>query len=116
MYLQKIKPPQITESMISDVVTKIVENPHPEKIVLFGSQAWGGPREWSDIDILVIINFNESSSRIAAKISMTAKPRLVPMDILVRTPEEIGKRIKMDDYFIQRIFSEGRVLYERRAG
>jgi predicted nucleotidyltransferase len=113
MTLQKINPPQITESLILEVVTKIVENFHPEKIILFGSQVWGKPKDWSDIDILVIMNSNESSSRLAGKISTTAKPRYVPMDILVRTPDEIKRRIEIGDYFIQRILTKGRVLYER---
>jgi len=115
MQLQKIKPPRIAESMISGIVTKIVENFHPERIILFGSRVWGKPKEWSDIDILVIMNITESSPRVAAKISVIAKPRYVPMDILVRTPREIEQRIKMGDYFIQRILTGGKVLYERRV-
>jgi len=115
MKLQKIKPPRIAESMISGIVTKIVENFHPERIILFGSRVWGKPKEWSDIDILVIMNITEPSPRVAAKISVIAKPRYVPMDILVRTPEEIEQRLKMGDYFIQRILTGGKVLYERRV-
>lgn len=113
MILQKINPPQITESMITEIATKIVENFHPEKIILFGSQVWGKTKGWSDIDILVIMNFNESSSQLSAKISMAAKPRYVPMDIMVRTPDEIKRRIEIDDHFIQRILTQGKVLYER---
>jgi len=113
MTLQKINPPPITESMISGIVTKIVEKFNPEKIILFGSQVWGSPKDWSDLDLLVIMNFNESSSQLSAKISMVAKPRYVPMDILVRTPDEIKRRIEIGDYFIQRILTKGKVLYER---
>jgi len=54
--------------MISEVVAEIVESFHPEKIILFGSHVWGKPKEWSDIDILVIMNYNEASSRAASKI------------------------------------------------
>jgi len=100
--------------MISEIVTKIVENFHPEKVILFGSQVWGQPKEWSDIDILVIMNSTESSAQIAAKISMMAKPRYVPMDIIVRTPGEIKQRVKIGDHFIQKILTEGKVVYERR--
>jgi predicted nucleotidyltransferase len=68
MELQKIKPPQITDSMISEVVAKIVKNFRPEKIILFGSQVWGKPKDWSDIDILVIMDYSEPSPRVASKI------------------------------------------------
>jgi predicted nucleotidyltransferase len=115
MTLQKISPPPITESMITEIVTKIVENFHPEKIILLGSQVWGAPKDWSDIDLLVIMNFNEPSSRLSAKISMVAKPCYVSMDIMVRTPDEIKRRIEIGDYFIQRILTKGKVLYGRKV-
>jgi predicted nucleotidyltransferase len=113
MALQKIKPPQITDSMISGIVAKIAENFNPEKIILFGSQVWGKPKDWSDIDILVVMNYNEPSPRVAAKISLVAKPPYIPVDILVRTPDEITQRIEIGDYFIKRVLAKGRVLYER---
>ena len=116
MKLKKITPPKITDKMISDMVTKIVDNFAPEKVILFGSMVWGKPKVWSDIDILVIMNYRGSSPRIAAKISNLAKPKLVPMDVIVRTPREIEKRVKLGDYFIKRILKGGKVLYDKAAG
>ena len=115
MKLKKITPPKITEKMISEMVSKIVDNFDPEKVILFGSMVWGKPKEWSDIDILVIMKYRGSSPKIAAKISTLAKPKLVPIDILVRTPQEIEKRVKIGDYFIKRILKGGKVLYDKAA-
>jgi predicted nucleotidyltransferase len=115
MKLKKITPPKITQKMISEIVSKIVDNFNPEKIILFGSFVWGKPKEWSDIDILVIMKYSGSSPKVAAKISNLAKPKLVPMDILVRTPKEIEKRVKLGDYFIKRILNGGKVLYDKAA-
>jgi predicted nucleotidyltransferase len=115
MKLKKITPPEITKKMISEIVSKIVDNFNPEKIILFGSFVWGKPKEWSDIDILVIMKYSGSSPKVAAKISNLAKPKLVPMDILVRTPQEIEKRVKLGDYFIKRILNGGKVLYDKAA-
>jgi predicted nucleotidyltransferase len=115
MKLKKITPPKITDKMISNIVTKIVNNFNPEKIILFGSFVWGKPKEWSDIDILVIMKYRGSSPKVAAKISNLAKPKLVPMDILVRTPQEIEKRVKLGDYFIKKILNGGKVLYDKAA-
>ena len=115
MKLKKITPPKITDKMLSDIVSKIVDNFDPEKIILFGSMVWGKPKEWSDIDILVIMKYRGSSPNIAAKISTLAKPKLIPMDILVRTPQEIEKRVKLGDYFIKRILKGGKVLYDKAA-
>lgn len=114
MQLQKVKLPIVTDVMISDIVRKIVESFCPEKIIIFGSQVWGVPKRWSGIDILVVVNSDESTAQLAAKMSIVAKPHYVPMDILVRTPEEVEDRIRIGDHFIRRILAEGKVLYERR--
>ena len=45
MQLQKAKLPNITDDMISEMVKKIVEKFYPEKIIMFGSQVWGIPKE-----------------------------------------------------------------------
>jgi len=116
MQLKKANPPEVTDVMISEMVRKIVENFYPEKIIMFGSRVWGVPNDWSDMDILVVVKSKELSARLAAKISIVAKPRYVPVDILVRTPEEIEHRIKIGDHFIMKILAEGKVLYERRIG
>ena len=115
MKLRKITPPKITESMISEILSKIVKNFDPEKVILFGSYVWGKPKEWSDLDILIIMKYRGSSPKMAAKISRLAKPKLVPMDILIRSPEEIKNRIRLGDYFIKRILTGGKVLYEREV-
>lgn len=115
MQLQKPNPPKVTDIMLSEIAKKIVENFFPDKIIMFGSRVWSVPKEWSDIDILVILNSDESTTKLAAKISIVAKPRYVPMDILVRTPEEIEHRIKIGDHFIRKILAEGKVLYKRRT-
>ena len=116
MQLRKVNPPEVTDVMISEMVRKIVENFYPEKIIMFGSRVWGVANDWSDMDILVVVKSKELSARLAAKISIVAKPRYVPVDILVRTPEEIEHRIKIGDHFINKILAEGKVLYERRIG
>ena len=112
-HLQKIEPPRITESLIKNMVSKITLHFHPLKIILFGSHVWGQPKEWSDIDLLVVMGYQGYSSQIVAQISLLAKPPYVPIDILVRTPQEIQERLSKGDAFIKRIFKEGKVLYEK---
>ncbi len=45
--------PDVTDTLLSEMVAKIVKHFHPEKIILFGSRAWGEPTRESDLDILV---------------------------------------------------------------
>lgn len=96
-------------------MTKIVNHFHPEKIILFGSHVWGDPTNYSDVDILVIMDVEGSSFQKEAEISKIARPKLLPMNIIVRTPEQIRYRIKIGDPFINRILNEGEVLYERNT-
>lgn len=105
----------LTKKALSEIVAKIVNHFQPDKIILFGSHAWGAPTTYSDVDILVIMDVEGSPIRKEAQISKVARLKLVPMDIIVRTPEQIQYRLKIGDPFIGRIMREGEVLYERRT-
>ena len=89
----------------------VVEKFRPDKIILFGSYAYGKLTQDSDIDLLVILPFEGIPAEKAVEI-----PRAIdyhfPLDLLVRTPSEVQKRLKMGDFFIQEILQKGRVLYE----
>ena len=104
--------PDVTDALLSEMVSKIVKHFHPEKIILFGSRAWGEPTKESDLDILVVMDVDGSPIRKAAEISRITRPRFLPMDIIVRTPDEIEHRIGIGDPFIKRIMNMGKVLYE----
>ena len=104
--------PDVTDTLLSEMVSKIVKHFHPDKVILFGSRAWGAPTGESDVDIMVVIDVDGSPIRKAAEISRIARPRFLPLDIIVRTPGEIEHRIKIGDPFIKRIMNRGKVLYE----
>ncbi len=104
--------PDVTDALISEMVSKIVKHFHPDKVILFGSRAWGVPTKESDLDLLVVMDIDGSPIRKAAEISRIARPRFLPMDIIVRTSDEIEHRIGIGDPFIKRIMNHGKVLYE----
>ena len=104
--------PEVTDALLSEMVSKIVEHFHPNKVILFGSRAWGEPTEESDLDILVVMDVDSSPIRKAAEISRIARPRFLPLAIIVRTPDEIEHRVGIGDPFIKRIMNHGKVLYE----
>jgi predicted nucleotidyltransferase len=84
---------------------------HPQRIVLFGSYAWGAPGPDSDVDLLVVMPFEGKNWRMAAQIRQSIRPTF-PLDLLVRTPEQIRQRLSFHDGFFQEITTKGRVLYE----
>ena len=84
----------------------------PHKIVLFGSYAYGKPTTDSDVDLLVIMDRTRyRGERMFVRIRH-AVPRDFPMDLLVRTPAEVGKRLRWRDCFMKEIIEKGEVLYE----
>ena len=84
----------------------------PEKIILFGSYAYGTPTENSDVDLLVIMPRTRlRGERMSLRIRL-AVPRNFPLDLLVRTPADVSKRLRWGDCFLREIVEKGKVLYE----
>jgi len=86
----------------------------PQRIILFGSYAYGSPTNDSDVDVLVIIPRRRTRSR---RPSLAIRRRVnagFPVDILVREPREIAKRLRWRDSFIGEVMEKGVVMYEAR--
>jgi uncharacterized protein len=90
---------------------QVVEKFQPERIILFGSYAYGQPTEDSDVDLLVILPFDEMPVQTALTIRQQIKSPF-PLDLIARTPAQIQQRLDMGDFFIQDIITKGHVLYE----
>jgi predicted nucleotidyltransferase len=84
----------------------------PRKIILFGSYAYGRPTEDSDVDLLVVMNRTRPRGERMSFRIREAVDAGFPMDLLVRTPGFIAKRLKWKDCFTQEIMRKGKVLYE----
>lgn len=96
---------------IEDVAQKIGEKFHPEKIILFGSYAWGKPGPDSDVD-LFIIKETDNTRQMAREIDGFIFPRPFPMDIIVYRPEQTEKAQKRD-FFIRNVVRKGHILYDQ---
>jgi predicted nucleotidyltransferase len=94
-------------------VQKIVQELNPEKIVLFGSYAYGNPNPHSDVDLLVIMKTKASRKDRSWAVSRLLLPRPFPVDILVKTPREVKEELASGDFFLKEILSRGKVLYDR---
>jgi len=103
----------ISRDAINDIGDKIVECFSPDKIVLFGSYAWGEPDQDSDLDLFIVMESRERPIKRAAAIRRSLKDRYVPMDVIVRTPEEVQSRLDIEDPFIKKIMKDGMVIYAR---
>jgi len=105
----------ITMRQIEDVSGRIAAEFEPERILLFGSYAWGAPSPDSDVDLLVILPFEGKAVAKSVEMRLKIKPPF-PVDLLVRTPEKIHERLALGDPFIRSILEKGKVLYEANHG
>lgn len=101
----------ITMHEIEAFASRIVEQFRPQRIILFGSCAYGGATADSDVDLLIVLPFEGKSWRVATEIRRRARPSF-PVDLLVRSPEQLQQRLQAGDTFLQEITQQGKVLYE----
>ncbi len=91
----------------------IVDNFDPEKIILFGSHAYGKPQSWSDVDLLVVMDTPKGEAETSIEIHKSLPRITFGLDIIVRSREVIEQRKKLGDWFLIDITEKGKVLYER---
>ncbi len=99
------------QAHIKNLCKQIVDSFRPHKVILFGSYAYGVPTPDSDIDLLVVMQFDGRVHEQAVKIRRDLNSTL-PIDLLVRTPEQVRERVEMEDFFMREIVEQGKVLYE----
>jgi len=89
----------------------VAERFRPDKIILFGSHAYGTPHADSDVDILVVMPARNELDQ-GFKIHSTLLPPF-PLDVIVRTPRNLTWRLQEGDSFLREVVARGTVLYEK---
>jgi uncharacterized protein len=90
---------------------QVGEHFQPDRIILFGSYAYGVPHADSDVDILVVMPARHQHTQ-AVRIRW-AIPVPFPMDLIVRTPKNLQWRLDEGESFHTEIVTKGKVLYEK---
>ena len=101
----------ISRQEIQATCDDIVREFAPLQVILFGSYGYGTPTEDSDVDLLVVMPIPASEARRQAVEIRQRIPHRFPMDLLVRSPEEIAYRISYNDWFLREVTEKGKVLY-----
>lgn len=101
----------IALSQIEELCERIVNEFNPERVILFGSYAYGQPTEDSDVDLLVILPFSGRSIRKSLEIVNRVQPSFA-VDVLARDPDDTKRRYQEWDPLIRKAMDRGRVLYE----
>src|SRR5438309_7272925 len=108
--------PNVPMRAIKRFARQIAEKFCPEKIILFGSYAYGTPHNESDVDLLVIMPCRNTTDQ-ALRIDLAFEPPF-SVDLIVRTPYQIKQGLKEGDcdWFLREIVEKGKVLYEAPYG
>lgn len=101
----------IVERKIQKIADKIAKQFKPDKVILFGSYAWGKPHADSDVDLFIVKETDQSKIERGQEIERILWNSGMPVDALVYTPEETQKRLDIEDFFIQNILTKGKILY-----
>jgi len=95
---------------IDNIKNQLIEKYKPEKIILFGSAAWG-TEEIHDIDLFIVKRevpyYGEDRIRELYRLMDTD----APVDYIVYKPEEVEERLALGDPFVKNIFKKGKILY-----
>ena len=104
-------PGLVPMSAIRRYVRQVAARFQPDKVILFGSYARGDPSPDSDVDLLVVMPARNELDQ-AVRID-EAFDRGFALDLIVRTPRNLERRVRWGDWFLREIIASGKVLYEQ---
>lgn len=105
----------MSPELLNGIVQRIVEGYNPDKIILFGSYAYGTPAEDSDIDLFIIKDdIRKSVDRFCEVRKLSRDINGISIIPIVLTNVELARRLELEDDFILEIVNKGKVLYERK--
>ncbi len=101
------------QTIIQSILNKLIKDYAPQKVILFGSYAYGNPQSDSDIDLLIIKKTSECfiDRWVTVRRILSDPKRSLPIETIVLTPQELSIRLAIGDQFIAEIIKKGEVLY-----
>ena len=103
----------ISETVLRDAVSPLIEQFHPQRIILFGSQAWGTAHIKSDVDILVISRFQGKRRAMLVEMDRALRGAGLPLELVLLTPEEFERDKNIPGTVARPAWCEGKVLYHQ---
>jgi predicted nucleotidyltransferase len=102
----------ISDDVLSEIRERLVSRFHPDKIILFGSQARGTADKRSDIDLLVICRFKGKRRRLIVEMIRSLIELDYAFDVVVLKPEEMERDRNIPGTIGRYAYKEGKTVYE----
>lgn len=96
---------------LADIVRTIVDQLHPQRVLLFGSRAAGTAGPDSDLDLLIEMESEASPPERAMAIDALFGLRDWAMDVFVYTPAEVAQLREQVGSLVHVAEQQGRELY-----
>ncbi len=103
----------ISRKVIREIAKRIAEKFEVDKIILFGSYAYGKPKRTSDVDMLVVMNYQMRPLKQSFEILRSLYPLYFGIDLIVKSEDDIQRRVPQGDAFLKDAYYKGKILYER---
>ena len=103
----------VTQQALQSAVRKLADSFHPERIILFGSQARGNADERSDVDLLVITEIQGSRRALMVAMDRALRGIGFARDIVILTPAEFERDKEIPGTVARPAWKEGKILYAR---
>ncbi|MFK5925621.1 MAG: nucleotidyltransferase domain-containing protein [Desulfuromusa sp.] len=103
---------EVNAILLDEITKRVVETVHPEKIILFGSHAWGQPTADSDLDLFVIVPPSDLPAyRRVREVYKALRGLKVPVDIVMQTSTDVEQKKNVITSLVKKVLEEGEVLY-----
>jgi len=103
----------IDAKKINELVAKIATRFNPDKIILFGSYAYGTPNDDSDLDLLIVQDSDLPMQKRGLDIRLSLIGSMIPIDLLIYTRSEFNQEKNNRFSFLNKAIKNSKVLYER---
>ncbi len=103
--------PNIPLRAIRSYAKRIASKFDPDKIILFGSYAYGRPHEWSDVDLLVVMPAHDETNQAIRIINTLEAP--FSLDLIVRAPQTLERDWRDGDWFLREVLAKGKIIHEK---
>lgn len=102
----------VSQDILNEAARRLVEKFHPEKIILFGSQARGTADSRSDVDLLIISSIKEKRRKLMVEMISALSELEYAFDVIILTREEFERDRKIPGTIGRYASKEGKIIYE----
>ena len=103
----------VSAEILQKITERLLQEFHPDRIILFGSQARGKADDRSDVDILVVCPIEKNRRALMVAMDRALKGLGIARDVVVLSPEEFERDRHIPGSIAHPAFLEGKILYER---